>query len=453
LKQEFTPIEASNIAGLGSDLEKEIKAAAAECEHAWDGVGSQTMLRVWRIEKFKVVEWPAAKLGSFFDGDSYVLLHSYHKSNDDPAIHHDAHFWIGKDSSQDEYGTAAYKTVELDDKLGGQAVQHREVQGHESDLFLSYFPGRTIEILSGGVDSGFNHVEPEKYVPRLLHVKGTRKHIRVTQVEMNSSSLNAGDCFVLDAGLKIIQWNGEKVSLFEKMKAGRLCRAIRDERKGKPEAFIIDQNDDDDEVMEEFWRHLGGKGAIKSAEEGGSDTDAAAEASAAVKLYRLHDEGGKCSFTLEKAGPLAKSDLDSSDVFVLDNGAEVFTWIGKGSSKIERKQGMHYAQQYLVDNGLDPNRPISRVLEGGENEVFNENFEGGYRSRGVDMFDESANALPPCCPHTPESDKWASMKQDPAHVDNIIRNRGGGADNEQIAKAATQVFGFFSNHAKKKGWF
>ena len=27
---------------------------------------------------------------------------------------HDVHFWIGKYSSQDEYGTAAYKTVELD---------------------------------------------------------------------------------------------------------------------------------------------------------------------------------------------------------------------------------------------------------------------------------------------------------------------------------------------------
>jgi hypothetical protein len=44
---------------------------------------------------------------------------------------------------------AAYKAVELDHMLGDVAVQHREVMGNETSLFLGYFP-KGIKLMQGG---------------------------------------------------------------------------------------------------------------------------------------------------------------------------------------------------------------------------------------------------------------------------------------------------------------
>jgi gelsolin len=133
----------TNMANFGSDIEKKIKAAAADGEPQWDGAGIKVGIQIWRIEQFKVKPWPKNKNGQFHKGDSYIILNTYVK---DPKVNKDKlawdiHFWIGSESTQDEYGTAAYKTVELDDKLGGEPVQHRETEGGETDLFKSYFRG------------------------------------------------------------------------------------------------------------------------------------------------------------------------------------------------------------------------------------------------------------------------------------------------------------------------
>lgn len=162
---------------------------------------------------------------------------------------------MGEETTNDESGIAAYKSVELDESLGGGPVQYREVQGSESALFLSYFKsGSGIEYLPGGVVSGFKTVVRDAWETRLLHLKGKRT-VRVNQVPLSTASLNKSDAFVLDAGLKIFIFNGPKCNMYERAKAISVAETIDgDERSGRAEIVHLT----DDIHNPEFWGPLGG---------------------------------------------------------------------------------------------------------------------------------------------------------------------------------------------------
>jgi len=369
LKQKEYKIADSNIALLGSDLEKKVKLASAESEKAWEGVGKAVGLHIWRIEKFKVVPVEKKTYGQFYTDDSYIVLNTYKKPDTDKLLH-DVHFWLGATTSQDEAGTAAYKTVELDTLLGGVPVQHREIEAHESELFLSYFaPKGGIRVLEGGIASGFNHVKPTEYKPRLLHLKG-KKNVRILQVPLARSSLNSGDVFVLDNGLKIYQWNGSKSGGAEKARASQLARALDDERGGKPTVTVYSEGDKD---AKEFWALLeGGEGTVAAAEEG---SDEKWEQVKDKKLYVFSDAGGKEEFKKVQEGKIEKKNLKSEDAFIVDVGAEVFVWVGKGASVTEKAKALKYAQSYLTNEKRPNWTPITRLIEGGENDNFLRHFD------------------------------------------------------------------------------
>ena len=85
----------------------------------------------------------------------------------------------GATSGQDEKGTAAVMAVQLDNKLGGRAVQVRIVQGKEPEHFLAIFGGKLI-IYSGGRASSFEAQEGEKDDvlgdTYMLQVRGNATH-------------------------------------------------------------------------------------------------------------------------------------------------------------------------------------------------------------------------------------------------------------------------------------
>jgi gelsolin len=373
LKKETFNLAESNAAGLGSDMDKKCRVDAAATEKAWAKAGKKPGMQIWRIEQFKVIP-SATSAGTFYSDDSYICLNTYKckdaEGKELEKLGWDIHFWLGRTTSQDEAGTAAYKTVELDDFLGGGPVQHREVEAKESSLFCSYFANTGgIRLLEGGVASGFNHVTPTEYRPRLLHLKG-RKNIRVTEMEISYASLNSGDVFILDNGLNIYQWQGKKAGKNEIARAGQLCRALDDERKGKPEVHVFRQGDSDEKDFFQFFPQDGDK-TIKDQE----GDDAEWEKTSEKRLFQLSDASGKEEFKLVAEKKVVRKLLNSDDAFVFDIGSEVFAWVGKGASANEKKKALHYAQNYLKEYNRPNWLPISRLLEGSENNVFNSSFD------------------------------------------------------------------------------
>ena len=170
----------------------------------------------------------------------------------------DIHFGLARESTQDEYGTAAYKTVELDDFLGGAAVQHREVQGSESAGFNKIFNGK-IALLDGGVESGFNPPrEVKRVAARLYSIKGLNGNLELRQVGLSRASMNSGDVYILDAPDGIFQWNGSESNKDERAKAAEFVRTLASNRSGA-ETHVLNEADaakdmpfDDNHL---FWSH------------------------------------------------------------------------------------------------------------------------------------------------------------------------------------------------------
>lgn len=352
----------SNLALFGSPLERKVKEAAAETEVAWHGSGEKEGIEVWRIVKFKVVPWPKEQHGEFYMGDSYIILRTY-KVPDEEELQMDLHFWIGKYSTQDEYGAAAYKTVELDTFHKDKPVQHREVQGHESQLFKSYFP--TIQYLSGGADSGFRHVTPEEYRPRLLHISGTRKNVTVKEVNPSRKNLKDSDVFILDMGTNLMQWNGKGANIKEKTKGMQFLAELKGSRsRDMVTSTVYDDGDD-----REFMQKLDEIDAIVDDDEEEITLQAGEK-----QLFKLSDADGKMSFS--KVGEGSRLDrklLDPADVFILDSGDNCFVWIGSSASTSERKSAMSHAHAFLMDSD-HPVAPITVFAQGKEIPEFRQCF-------------------------------------------------------------------------------
>ena len=59
-------------------------------------------------------------------------------------------------------------------------------------------------------ESGFRHVGPQHYQPRLLHFHGTKQSIEIRERPLNKHCLDSTDVFILDLGNKAFQVRGSE---------------------------------------------------------------------------------------------------------------------------------------------------------------------------------------------------------------------------------------------------
>ena len=381
-------IKDSNVELIGSDIDHRVKFKSAQAEPAWNeaGIGSSAGLFVWRIEDFAVVRWPESKRGIFYDGDSFIVLHSYRVGDD--KLGHDVFFWLGAETSQDEAGTAAYKTVELDEFLHGAASQHRETQETPSDEFLELFPRITIR--RGGVASGFRHVEEEPdagdVAPTLLRVsmpEGAKAQgaVVVQEVEPTWESLDDGDVFILDVGDKIWVWQGSKSKPMEKATAAQTAQDIKTAKHSSVD--VVSQTDGrsrtvikllgggDDEAARNFSRRRHVASPISRPKNRRPPS-----------LFRISDASGTLSFSLVSQGPdISPKQLDPGDVFLLDDkGEAIWVWIGSEASGVEKALWLKVTQHYvreLLASGQDDQAYLTPIA------AVKQDFEPASFSRAI----------------------------------------------------------------------
>ncbi|XP_040460470.1 villin-1 isoform X1 [Falco naumanni] len=364
----------------------------------WAGVGSLTPVRHWQSQPWNVtterraapqnaalhpcwrlctqsmemVPVPTKSYGNFYEGDCYILL-STRKTGS--SFSYNIHYWLGEKSSQDEQGAAAIYTTQMDDHLGMVAVQHREVQGYESETFRAYFKQGLI-YKKGGVASGMKHVETNTYkVQRLLHVKG-KKNVVAEEVEVSWKSFNRGDVFLLDLGQLIIQWNGPESNRNERLKAMTLAKDIRDrERGGRAKVGVVDGEDEgaSPKLMQVLTHVLGEKRDIKAAT---PDDKADQKLKSSLKLYHVSNASGNLVVQEVAVRPLTQDMLLHEDCYILDQGGlKIFVWKGKNANKEEKQQAMNRALSFIKAKNYPDSTSVETENDGSESTLFRQLFQ------------------------------------------------------------------------------
>ncbi|XP_041040186.1 adseverin isoform X1 [Carcharodon carcharias] len=310
-----------------------------------DGSGKT---EIWRVESNGRIPVDPGTYGQLFGGDCYIILYTY-------KLGEIIYTWQGANATRDELTMSAFLTVNLDQSLGGRAVQVRVTQGKEPSHLLSLFKDKPLIIYKNGTSRKEGQAPVSS--KRLFQVRRNLATItRIVEVDVDAQSLNSNDVFVLKLPNTAYLWIGKGASGEEENGAKYLtsvlqCTATRINEGEEPDAF---------------WNAVGGRKEYQTSTMLQSATD-----DYQPRLFACSNKTG-CFIIEEVPGEYTQDDLAEDDVMLLDVWDQVFVWIGSDANEVEKTESVKSAKHYIDSDpsGRDKGTPIIIVKQGFEPPTF-----------------------------------------------------------------------------------
>jgi hypothetical protein len=345
-----------------------------------DGSGRTLMWIVRRSENNEKVPLAKKDYGHFFSGESYLILYTYTIKNTE---HKMIYFWQGKNSTIMDKGFSAVLTIDLDDKLGGEAKQIRVVQGKEPQHFLKIFGGLMV-VHKGKYNAEENYLNKTK----LYQLKGSFELGILLEVEPRLRSVNINESLLLTTPLKTyfmhspyneISFDAEKIAW---------CK----------DTELMEFNSD--ELNDDFIDVLGLAGSgekmhaetypwlYSETEESNSQQDSW------PVLYQAQILTGQ--FKIEEIFDFTQDDLIDRDVFILDCKDTIWVWFGKNSVPILQQLTLETFLDYVDKHPMGERLgdPINIIKSGLEPLDFTVHFFGWEYPKNSNPQSFSAHIRP-----------------------------------------------------------
>ncbi|XP_034449276.1 protein flightless-1 homolog [Hippoglossus hippoglossus] len=270
------------------------------------------------------------------------------------------YFWQGRQASNMGWLTFTFSLQKKFESLfPGKLKVVRMTQQQENLKFLSHFKRKFI------IHKGKRKQKTDSAQPSLYHIRtnGSALCTRTIQIGTDSCNLNAEFCFILKVPFEstdnqgiVYTWVGRAADPDEAKLAEDIMNSMFDDTYSKQ---VINEGEEPENF---FWVGIGSQ----------KQYDEDADYMKYARLFRCSNEKGYFSVS-EKCSDFCQDDLADDDIMLLDNGNEVYMWVGSQTSQVEIKLSLKACQvyiQHMRSKDTEQPRKLRLVRKGNEPHCF-----------------------------------------------------------------------------------